>query len=368
VHGMTVGCIGGGPGGLLPARLVRLADPATRVTVHERNAPDATFGFGVVFSDRTLTEFAQADPETHRRITGASERWPDMEIRYRGERIRYGGFGFSAIARKTLLQILQEQAREAGVDIVFEEPVGLDELAGADLVVAADGVNSATREALSEHVQPSIEVGAAKYIWFGTTAPFELVTFPLVRNEHGVFAAHAYPYKPGTSTFIVEVDEHTWRRAGMDASTAQCQQPGVGDEFSRRYIERLFAEELKGHELLVNNSKWLNFRELRDQALAPRERRAARRRRAHRALLRRLRHQDGDGGLGRPRPLAFAVRCVRVVRAGAPPGRRAHAAVGPAEPALVGDLLRADAHGAGAVRLPLRHAHHRDRSPRAASP
>jgi len=255
-----VAIVGGGPGGLYLARLLRLSEPRARVTVYERNTPDATFGFGVVFSERTLSGFRRADTETHARIVAACRQWSHMELRYAGAVRRYGGFGFSAIARTTLLRILQEGAAGAGAELRFEQEVGLDDVAGADVVVAADGVGSAIRAELAAELGFAERAGRAKYAWFGTTAPFEVVTFPFARTEHGLFAAHAYPYDDTTATFVAEVDEDAWRRAGMDRSTAAAETPGASDLESKAYLEAAFAEHLAGEPLLVNNSKWASFR------------------------------------------------------------------------------------------------------------
>ncbi|MFG2718371.1 FAD-dependent monooxygenase [Streptomyces sp. NPDC048416] len=257
---LDVAVVGGGPGGLFLARLLMLQKTARQVTVHERNAPDATFGFGVVFSDRTMSAFERADPATHRRIVEASVAWTDMELRQGGRSLRYGGYGFTAVSRKTLLAVLQEQAADAGVRLCFQDPAeALDLTARHDVVVAADGVNSATRRALSDRFGAVERPGAGKYVWFGTRAPFEVVTFPFVQTAFGAFAAHAYPYGEGLHTFIVETDETTWRAAGLETSTERAAAPGVSDTYAQELMEQVFAEQLQGHPLLVNNSKWANF-------------------------------------------------------------------------------------------------------------
>ena len=195
---LCVDVAGGGPGGLFLARLLRLSDPTTEVRVQERNGPDDAFGFGVVFSDRTMSAFRAADPHTHELIAKASVGWSDMELRLPGGRLRYGGYGFTAIARRTLLHILQEQAVDAGAELRFHhelEPGGTRPAPPdpRSVVVFADGVSSTNRDELAHEFGTTIEVGSARYIWFGTEAPFDAVTFPFVRTEHGVFAAHAYP-------------------------------------------------------------------------------------------------------------------------------------------------------------------------------
>ncbi|MET8130530.1 FAD-dependent monooxygenase [Streptomyces sp. NPDC005251] len=190
---LDVGVIGGGPGGLFLARLLLMRGIAARVRVCERNPLGATFGFGIVFSDRTMSALRAADPETHDRIVAASRSWRDMEVRIGGREIRYGGYGFTAIARRVLLDILREQAEASGAQLDFLTVADAAELCSEhQLVVAADGVGSETRDARKEIFGTEIEQGSAKFIWYGTTAPMERVTFPFVKTVFGVFAAHTY--------------------------------------------------------------------------------------------------------------------------------------------------------------------------------
>ncbi|MEU2764468.1 FAD-dependent monooxygenase [Streptomyces sp. NPDC007094] len=262
----TFAVAGGGPAGLFLARLLKLRAPGASVTVHERNAPDATFGFGVVFSDRTMAAFERADPETCRRLREASVHWTDMELRHQARRIRYGGYGFTAISRRTLLRILQEQAAEVGAELRFHHEVPhAGRLGDADVVAVADGANSATRATYADGFGTTVDASGPQYIWFGTPARFDRVTFPFVETRFGPFAAHAYPYETGTSTFIVETDTATWRAAGMDVSTGEAQAPGVSDTHSKELLEGIFKEHLDGHPLLVNNSKWARFQVVRNR-------------------------------------------------------------------------------------------------------
>ncbi|MCX4857780.1 FAD-dependent monooxygenase [Streptomyces canus] len=263
---LDVGVIGGGPGGLFLARLLLMRGIADRVHVRERNPVGATFGFGIVFSDRTMSALRAADPETHDRIVAASRSWRDMEVRVGGRELRYGGYGFTAIARRTLLDILQEQALASGARIDhLTEADAADLCAEHQLVVAADGVGSATRSAREGAFGTKVEEGSAKFVWYGTTAPTQRVTFPFVKTAFGVFAAHTYPFADGISTFIVETDEQAWRAAGMDVSTERVNSTGGSDEYSQQLMEEVFADHLKGHPLLVNNSRWANFRVVRNR-------------------------------------------------------------------------------------------------------
>ena len=262
--GVRTAIVGGGPGGLFAATLLKLADPSSDVVVFERNAPDATFGFGVVFSDATLRGIDDVDPVLLRALTDHGVHWSEIEVRIHGERWRCGGNGMAAIARVTLLRLLHEQAAAAGVDLRFgcdvPDPAVLVE--DYDLVVGADGANSAVRRLAEGALQPSVTVASAKFIWLATTTRFDGLTFIHERGPDGVFAVHGYPYGPDASTFIVETDEASWRRAGLDAFDVS-QPPGPSDMRSKAYLEALFAEHLDGNPLLVNNSRWGNFRTIR---------------------------------------------------------------------------------------------------------
>ncbi|MBS1869688.1 MAG: bifunctional salicylyl-CoA 5-hydroxylase/oxidoreductase [Actinobacteria bacterium] len=261
---MKVAIAGGGPGGLYAAILLRRL--GHEVTVWERNAPDDTFGFGVVFSDETLTAFEAADPATFAQIASSFARWTDIDVFYRGTCQRSGGHGFSALGRKHLLHILQQRAAELGADVRFQtEAPGAEALsAGHDLVIAADGANSILRAAREETFGPSIDVRRCKYMWLGTDLVFDAFRFHIVETEFGVFQIHGYPYDAEMSTFIVETDEATWRRAGLDVNEGRDLPPGVSDEHGIAFARERFAEVLGGHQLFANNSKWLNFRTIRN--------------------------------------------------------------------------------------------------------
>ena len=258
---MRTTIVGGGPGGLYTAILLRRADPSAEVVVHERNAPGATFGFGVVFSAATLQELEDADPESNDALFGASARWDPVEVRYRGVRIRAGGNRFAAISRHRLLEILQHRAKEVGVEVRYEDDVA-DPLAlrrGTDLLVAADGVRSRTRDALAGAFRPRLDVEGSTYTWLGTSKPFEVFTFCFVATPFGPMQAHVYPYGEATSTFIVETDRATWRAAGLDATDAASLPPGANDERSIALLQELFAEDLDGHPLVGNGSRWVDW-------------------------------------------------------------------------------------------------------------
>jgi anthraniloyl-CoA monooxygenase len=256
---VRIAVVGGGPGGLFFAALIRQADPTVEVTVFERNRADDAFGFGVVFSDRTLAGIHAADPVLREALDGHGRHWQDIEVRLKGERIRCGGNGMAAIARRTLLALLQERAHAMGARLRFDTEVTLEDLSDYDLVVAADGSGSQIRTRLEDRLGPSAETAAAKFIWFGTDYMFDGLTFVHERGPHGVFAVHGYPISADVSTFIVETDEASWRAAGLDAFDVT-QPPGPSDMISKAYLETLFAEQIDGHRLLVNNSRWGNFR------------------------------------------------------------------------------------------------------------
>jgi anthraniloyl-CoA monooxygenase len=244
--------LGAGPAGLYFALLAKKSDPSRAVRVTERNPSDATFGWGVVFSDETLGALRDADRPTYEEITDTFARWDAIDIRYREQTVRSRGHAFSAIGRKRLLHILQRRAAELGVELRFEAEVSsADELAeGADLVVAADGVNSATRREGAEAFRPTLDEHRTKYVWFGTDLVFPAFTFIFRQTEHGLFQVHGYPFDAGTSTFIVECPVATWSAAGLDDAS---------EEESIAFCGGLFAEELGGHRLLSNRSLWTSF-------------------------------------------------------------------------------------------------------------
>jgi len=253
-------CLGGGPAGLYSAILLRKALPSVRVEVYERNRPDDTFGWGVVFSDQTMANFHSADPETHAAILGSFHHWDDIAIHIGGRRFLSGGHGFCGIGRKRLLNLLQERAAGLGVQQHFQHEVG-DESAfqDADLIIAADGVNSRTRNAHADVFGPDVDVRKCRFIWLGTTQRFEAFTFAFEQTEHGWFQIHAYQFSRDLSTVIVETREETWRAHGLDrADTAR----------SIAFCEELFARYLDGHRLQSNathlrGSAWLNFNRVR---------------------------------------------------------------------------------------------------------
>ncbi|MGP6173919.1 FAD-dependent monooxygenase [Corynebacterium sp. A21] len=258
---MRVAVIGGGPGGLFAATLIKRQLPAAEVVLHDRNRATDVFGFGVVFSDATLRRITAADPVLDNTLRDYGRRWDAIEVWAKEEKHSFAGNGMSAIHRADLLRELQQNARDAGVELNFQSQINSPaELPGFDLIVAADGANSATRRSLGEDVLEHRAVEAsAKFIWFATTRIFDGLTFLHRRNEHGNFAAHAYPISGELSTFIVEADEQTWRNAGLDEFDVT-QAPGPSDLKSKAYIEALFAAELEGNEVVVNNSRWGNFR------------------------------------------------------------------------------------------------------------
>jgi len=249
---MSINIIGGGPAGLYFAILMKKADPKHQVTIYERNGPDDTFGWGVVFSGKTLANLRAADEESHAAITNQFEAWDNVDIVHRDEKISIHGNSFSGIARLQLLKILQHRAEQLGVEVVFRTEIADMETlrSQCDLLVAADGVNSGVRSRYAEQLQPSLDVRAHRYIWYGTNQLFHGLTLTFRENADGVFAAHSYKFNKTTSTFIVECDLETSRRANLEAKS---------DEETRRYIAKVFERDLAGHPLLSNNSKWINF-------------------------------------------------------------------------------------------------------------
>jgi len=248
--------IGGGAAGLYFAILMKKANPDHDITVVERNRADDTFGFGVVFSDATLENFAEADQETHEEITAAFAHWDDIDIHYRGQVLTSTGHGFSGLSRQVLLDTLQRRAAKLGVTFEFQTDVtDLAPYRDADLILGADGVNSTIRARYAEHFQPSIDWRPNRFVWLGTTFPFPAFTFIFKESEHGLWRVHAYRYNQQHSTFILETTEETWRRAGLEQAS---------EDDTLAFSERLFARELVGHRMLKNRSLWRNFPTVRN--------------------------------------------------------------------------------------------------------
>jgi anthraniloyl-CoA monooxygenase len=243
--------LGGGPGGLYSGALIKKTHPDWDVTILERNPHDATYGWGVVFSDRTLASFREADYPSYRDITNRFVLWDTIEVRYGSETIRVGGNVFAGISRKVLLMLLQARCRAFGVKLEFLTEVNdLSLVRNYDLVIAADGVNSIVRRSFADHFKPAIVHGKSKFAWLGTRKVFDAFTFSFRRNEHGLFQAHIYPNDGLASTFIVQCDPETWQRAGLDHMT---------EAESVVYCEKVFADDLGGKPLLANKSGWISF-------------------------------------------------------------------------------------------------------------
>jgi 2-polyprenyl-6-methoxyphenol hydroxylase-like FAD-dependent oxidoreductase len=253
---MHVAILGAGPAGLYLAYLLKRRRRDIDVRVIEQNPPDATFGFGVVFSDRALEFLDEDDPDTYAAITPHLERWHDITVAHRGETIRVDGVGFAAIGRLHLLRILQDRARSVGVEPVYHRTVTtLDELGTADLIVAADGVNSLVRNTYRTQLGSSISTLQNRFAWFGTTKRFDTLTQTFCATEHGHFNVHHYRYAPGMSTFIIEVDPATFLRAGFDR---------MDEAQSQAFCEKIFADVLSGHALVANRSIWRQFPKVRN--------------------------------------------------------------------------------------------------------
>ena len=248
---MRIAILGAGPAGLYLAYLLKRRRPSAEVRVVEQNPAKATFGFGVVFSDRALEFLRDDDPDTYATITPQMESWSDMTLVHRNERVTIDGIGFAAIGRLKLLQLLQERARSVGVDLTFDRTArSLDEFAGADLIVGADGVNSLLRNSFAAEFGASVTPMNNRFAWFGTTRAFDTLTQTFRHTPIGDFNAHHYRYAPGRSTFIVETDEESFGRAGFERMEE-------GD--SRALCEKIFADALGGARLISNNSIWRRF-------------------------------------------------------------------------------------------------------------
>ncbi|HLU67629.1 MAG TPA: FAD-dependent monooxygenase [Kofleriaceae bacterium] len=260
--------VGGGPAGLYFGILAKQADPSRHITIIERNRPNDTFGFGVVFSDATLENLARADGQTYQQIRHSFAHWDDIDIHWRGQVLRSTGHGFCGMERRLLLEILQARCAELGVELRFEEEVrDVRALAAeADLLLGADGVQSGVRQALRDGFEPDVDVRPNRFVWLGTTFPFQAFTFYFRENRHGLWRVHAYRYRDeaggaadgpaGVSTFIVECTAETFARSGLREED---------EDATIAYLEEVFAEELAGHRLVKNRSIWRSFPTVRNR-------------------------------------------------------------------------------------------------------
>jgi 2-polyprenyl-6-methoxyphenol hydroxylase-like FAD-dependent oxidoreductase len=248
---VRIAVIGGGPGGLYFAYLWKKRHPDARVDLFEQNAVGATWGFGVVFSEQALEFLRTDDPETVDAIAPRMQSWNNITVNLRGESVEIDGVGFSSIGRLDLLTILQQRARAAGVTPQYDTAIAsMDQLAGYDLIVAADGLNSLVRRSFEGDFGASVSYSANKFAWYGTPRRFETLSQTFVETDLGAFNAHHYRYAPDMSTFLVECDRSTWHRYGFADKTV---------EESRAICERVFADTLDGHALVSNKSVWRNF-------------------------------------------------------------------------------------------------------------
>jgi 2-polyprenyl-6-methoxyphenol hydroxylase-like FAD-dependent oxidoreductase len=248
---LRIAVIGGGPGGLYFAYLWKRKHPATQVDVFEQNPTGATWGFGVVFSDQALEFLRADDPETVATIAPQMESWKNITIALRGERIEIDGVGFSAIGRLQFLELLQQRLASVAVTPHYQRTIqSIDELAGYDVIVAADGLNSVVRRAFEGDFGTSFSYSNNKFAWYGTRKVFPTLSQTFVETELGAFNAHHYRYSKSMSTFIVECDRATWLRYGFAEKNI---------EESKAILERVFADALDGHPLVSNRSVWRNF-------------------------------------------------------------------------------------------------------------
>jgi 2-polyprenyl-6-methoxyphenol hydroxylase-like FAD-dependent oxidoreductase len=248
---LRIAVVGGGPAGLYFAYLWKSRHPRAQIELYEQNPAGATWGFGVVFSDRAFEFLRADDPETTDAIAPLMQQWRNMTIELNAEQVVIDGVGFSAVGRLQLLELLAERARSVGCNLTFARIIqSLDELAGADLIVGADGVNSVVRRTFEGDFKTSLHFGDNKFVWYGTSKRFETLTQTFVASDYGALTAHHYRYAPAMSTFLVECNRETWLRGGFDQRSA---------EECRADCERIFARTLDGHPLISNKSVWRNF-------------------------------------------------------------------------------------------------------------
>jgi anthraniloyl-CoA monooxygenase len=248
---MKITVIGGGPGGLYSAILIKKAIPDAQIDVYERNKPDDSFGFGVVFSDETLSEFLMRDPKSYDLIRSRFAYWDNLDVARDGEVVRITGNGFCGCSRKTLLQLLQQRCTEEGVQLHFEHPVeDLSQFKNSDYIIACDGINSGIREQFQKAFGTKIELKKNKFVWLGSTKPLDAFTYFFRTTVYGTFVAHTYQYEEGMSTWIFECTENTWQNAEFETAD---------ESDTIQKLSAIFAEELDGHELISNKSHWRQF-------------------------------------------------------------------------------------------------------------
>jgi anthraniloyl-CoA monooxygenase len=254
---MKIGIAGGGPAGLYFALLMKKLDPSHQITVVEQNPAGATYGWGVVFSDRALSFLKENDTASYADIEAELKTWDDLTIIHQGYAVKIDGSAYAGITRLTLLRILQEHCRRYDVTMLFDTHLtNIESLADCDVIVGADGANSIVRQQFTGEFQPSIRLLSNKYIWFGTHQLFDTLSLIFRRYNGGAYVAHCYPYSRETSTFIIECDAQTWESTGFAS---------MSEQESIDYCQRVFADDLGGHALLPNKSTWLNFKLVTNQ-------------------------------------------------------------------------------------------------------
>lgn len=252
ISAMRIKIIGGGPSGLYFAILMKNQSAAHQITVIERDGPNDTFGWGIVFSDQTFSYLKDNDEVSFNNITRACQTWDNVDVVHRDQKVSIRGNKFSGIGRLAFLNILHQRCLELGVELKFNTNIPeLHETGASDLLVGADGANSTVRRSFAESLQPSVDLRRNKFIWLGTHQLFHGLTLTFRETEAGLFIAHSYKFNPTTSTFIVECDEATWRNAEFEGKT---------DDETCEYLARVFRDDLDDHPLLSNNFvRWLNF-------------------------------------------------------------------------------------------------------------
>lgn len=248
---MKITVIGGGPGGLYFSILTKKARPDWEITVYERNKPDDSFGFGVVFSDETLSEFLKRDMQSYDLIRSNFAYWDDIIIARDGQSVNIAGNGFCGCSRKKLLQLLHQRCLEEGIKLHFEQNINdLSQFSNSDIIVACDGIGSQIRTQFQDQFGTKIALKQNRFVWCGSTKPLDAFTYFFRNTEHGLIVAHSYQYEPGMSTWIFECSNETWEKHGFEITNE-------ADTVSK--IETIFAQELDGHSLITNKSNWRQF-------------------------------------------------------------------------------------------------------------